>query len=230
MLQLCVFVCCLQWVRDGETTIKIKLCAVEGGGTGGQKENHPRPLFFVGNATTIKFGKCKFYCQEMFLSLRGLLLKRTLSCPSLLDWSLSCQAHWPSARNWRTLWAPHFCFCFPLSSFCVLSSSSSLVSFLFSVSPPLHCSWSLKWLFLSYLVLFKAQLGEPCLGVLFFSCILNFSFYCFCYSFMFLVFSFSPKTRHLGEQNRHLSSQTGTSKEDKHKTNQSRHLRAQTGT
>ena len=30
-------------------------------------------FFFVGNATTIEFWKCKFYCREILLSLRRLL-------------------------------------------------------------------------------------------------------------------------------------------------------------
>ena len=46
-------------VRDGETTIKIKCSLLRGGGLGGREENCPKTLVFVGNATTIKFRKCR---------------------------------------------------------------------------------------------------------------------------------------------------------------------------
>ena len=42
-------------LRDGETTIKIKFALLRGVGLGGGEENRPKTLFFVGNATTIKF-------------------------------------------------------------------------------------------------------------------------------------------------------------------------------
>ena len=42
-------------IRDGETTIKIKFALFRGVGLGGRKENRPKTLFLVGNATTIKF-------------------------------------------------------------------------------------------------------------------------------------------------------------------------------
>ena len=42
--------------REGETTIKIKFAVSRGGGgLGGREENCRKTLFFVGNATTIKF-------------------------------------------------------------------------------------------------------------------------------------------------------------------------------
>ena len=65
-------------IRDGETTIKIKFALLRGVGLGGREQNRPKTLFFfffVGNATTIKFWKCKFYCREVLLSLRRLLRK-----------------------------------------------------------------------------------------------------------------------------------------------------------
>ena len=41
---------------------------------GGDREvNCPEMLFFIGNATTIEFRKCKLYCREILLSLRRLL-------------------------------------------------------------------------------------------------------------------------------------------------------------
>ena len=42
-------------VRDGETTIKIKISLFEGGGLEGQRGKSSKTLFFIGNATTIKF-------------------------------------------------------------------------------------------------------------------------------------------------------------------------------
>ena len=42
-------------IRDGETTIKIKFSLLRGGDLGGREEIRPKTLFFVGNATTIKF-------------------------------------------------------------------------------------------------------------------------------------------------------------------------------
>ena len=44
-----------QKIRDGETTIKIKICSCEGGGIGGREENRPKRCFFVGSVTTMKF-------------------------------------------------------------------------------------------------------------------------------------------------------------------------------
>ena len=41
--------------RDGETTIKIKFPLFEGWGALGQRGKSSKTLFFVGNATTIKF-------------------------------------------------------------------------------------------------------------------------------------------------------------------------------
>ena len=41
---------------------------------GAERENRPKTLFFVGNATTIKFWTCTFYCREVLLSLRRLLI------------------------------------------------------------------------------------------------------------------------------------------------------------
>ena len=43
------------FVRDGETTIKIKFALFEGVGLGDREGNRPKTLFFVGNATIIKF-------------------------------------------------------------------------------------------------------------------------------------------------------------------------------
>ena len=62
--------------RDGETTIKIKFSLFEGGGGAfwGQRGKSSKTLFFVGNATTIRFRKCKFYCRGILLSLRRLLI------------------------------------------------------------------------------------------------------------------------------------------------------------
>ena len=34
-------------IRDGETTIKMKICVFEGGGKGGREENRPKTLFFL---------------------------------------------------------------------------------------------------------------------------------------------------------------------------------------
>ena len=42
-------------LRDGETTIKIKFALLRGVGLGDREENRPKTLYFVGNATTIKF-------------------------------------------------------------------------------------------------------------------------------------------------------------------------------
>ena len=39
----------------------------------GGRGKSSKMLFFVGNATTIKFLKCKFYCRELLLSLHRLL-------------------------------------------------------------------------------------------------------------------------------------------------------------
>ena len=53
---------------------KNKICAFRGGGwAGGQGGKLSKMLFFVGNATTIKFWKWKFYCREILLSWRRLL-------------------------------------------------------------------------------------------------------------------------------------------------------------
>ena len=60
-----------QCLRDGETTIKMKFAVSRGGGLGGREENRPKKLVFVGNATTTKIWKCKFYCREILLSLRS---------------------------------------------------------------------------------------------------------------------------------------------------------------
>ena len=59
--------------KDSETTIKIKFSIFEGAGPWGQRGKSSKMLFFVGNATTIKFSKCKFYCRKILLSLRRLL-------------------------------------------------------------------------------------------------------------------------------------------------------------
>ena len=56
----------LKMFRDGETTIKLKCSLLRGGGLGAGEENSPKTLVFVGNATTIKFWKCKFYGREFF--------------------------------------------------------------------------------------------------------------------------------------------------------------------
>ena len=64
--------------RDGEMTIKIRF-ALWGGGLGGREENRPKTLVFVGNATPIKFWKCKFYCRENLLLHRLLILSKN-SC------------------------------------------------------------------------------------------------------------------------------------------------------
>ena len=63
-------------IRDGETTMKITFSLFEGGGGawGGERKVVQNAVFFVGNATTIKFWKCKFYCREILLSLRRLLI------------------------------------------------------------------------------------------------------------------------------------------------------------
>ena len=55
---------------------KNKIWGLRGVGLGDREENCPKTLFFVGNATTIKFWKCKFYCREILLSLRRLLEKQ----------------------------------------------------------------------------------------------------------------------------------------------------------
>ena len=57
--QFCVF----QRQRDDN---KHKIYAFE--------ENRPKTLVFKGNAMTIKFWKCKFYCREILLSLRRVLV------------------------------------------------------------------------------------------------------------------------------------------------------------
>ena len=71
-----VFACAMLqgWVRESETTIKIKFALFRGGWAGGQGGKLPKTLFFMGNATTIKFWKCKFYCRDILLSLRRLLV------------------------------------------------------------------------------------------------------------------------------------------------------------
>ena len=61
------------YLRDSETTIKIKISLLRGGGLGGREENRPETLFFMGNATTIEFRKWEFYCREILLSWRRLL-------------------------------------------------------------------------------------------------------------------------------------------------------------
>ena len=43
--------------RESETTIKIKFALFRGGWAGGQGGKLSKTLFFVGNATTIKFSK-----------------------------------------------------------------------------------------------------------------------------------------------------------------------------
>ena len=43
------------WFRESETTIKIKFACFRGGWAGGQRGKLFKTLFFVGNATTIKF-------------------------------------------------------------------------------------------------------------------------------------------------------------------------------
>ena len=53
---------------------KNKSFAFEGGGLWGREKNRPKTLVFVGNATTIKFWKWTFYCREILLSLRRLLI------------------------------------------------------------------------------------------------------------------------------------------------------------
>ena len=60
-------------LRDGETTIKIKVSLFEGGALAAERQIVQNAVFFVGNATTIKFWMCKFYCREILLSLRRLL-------------------------------------------------------------------------------------------------------------------------------------------------------------
>ena len=73
--------------REGETTIKMKFALLRGVGTGGTGENRPKTLFFVGNAT-IKFWKCKFYCREILLSLRRLLIFTANSSVVSISWLL----------------------------------------------------------------------------------------------------------------------------------------------
>ena len=56
---------------------KNKICAFQGGALlwgGGQRGKSSKTLFFVGNATTIKFKNSKFYCRKILLSWRRLLL------------------------------------------------------------------------------------------------------------------------------------------------------------
>ena len=56
---------------------KNKICIFQGGGwAGGQRGKLSKTLFFVGNATTIKFWKWIFYCREILLSWRRLLNAR----------------------------------------------------------------------------------------------------------------------------------------------------------
>ena len=60
---------------------KNKICAFEGDRLWGQRGKLSKNtvfflVFFVGNATTIKFWKCKFYCREILPPLRRLLLSR----------------------------------------------------------------------------------------------------------------------------------------------------------
>ena len=73
------------------------------------------------------------------------------------------------------------------------------------------------------IVLFKAQLGEPFLGI-----------WMFFFSSFFVIFSFFSsllENRHLRPQNRQLSSQTGALKNKrKDQKDQNRHLRARPGT
>ena len=47
----------LSYFRESETTIKIKFALFRGGWAGGQGGKLSKTLFFVGNATTIKFRK-----------------------------------------------------------------------------------------------------------------------------------------------------------------------------
>ena len=63
---------------------KNKMFAFEGGGLGAERENHPKTLFFTGNATTIKFWKCKFYFREKNLSWNGRLIFIHLQCWEVL--------------------------------------------------------------------------------------------------------------------------------------------------
>ena len=53
---------------------KNKIFGFWGGGAWGQRGKSSKTLFFVGNAATIKFWKCKFYCRKILLSLRRLLV------------------------------------------------------------------------------------------------------------------------------------------------------------
>ena len=53
---------------------KNKICVFGGGGlAGGQRGKLSKTLFFMGNATTIKFWKWNFYCRGILLSRRRLL-------------------------------------------------------------------------------------------------------------------------------------------------------------
>ena len=60
-------------LRDCETTIKIKFALFRGVELGGREESCPKKLFFLGNAMTIQFWKCRFCCREILLSWRRLL-------------------------------------------------------------------------------------------------------------------------------------------------------------
>ena len=87
--------------------------------------------------------------------------------------------------------------------------------------PSLHFRGYLGGIISYWLVVFKAQLGEPFLGILIF--VFSSCFHCF-HPFFFSFWKLSLKTA----KNRHFSSQTGTLK--RYQKDQKRHLRALTGT
>ena len=55
---------------------KNKICAFQGGWAGGQRGKLAKTLLFMGNVMTIRFRKWKFYCREILLSWRRLLVRR----------------------------------------------------------------------------------------------------------------------------------------------------------
>ena len=76
---------------DGETTIEIKFALLRGWALGAERTIVAKRCFVcVGNATTITFWKCKFYCREIFLSLRRLLNRMEAPIPTRKSTCAEC--------------------------------------------------------------------------------------------------------------------------------------------
>ena len=102
----------------------IKFAVLRGVKNWGRRGKSSKTRFFVGNATTIKYWMCNFYCWEILLSLRRLLSRGNnfviLACrmewytPPCMSWvqhqcwpcprqlCLQGWAHWKRAQGKRT--------------------------------------------------------------------------------------------------------------------------------